>query len=136
MTDVRRTNGDDLVRQCRFNKPTDEIDDEEYTMYTYAMRVWLLQDRLGLSFETACLFNHELREWPFEHLVEFRPDYWELNDEEKEQYEQRLWKEMNDDEDRIRQWAKDNLKRFQAPSSNLHFEYEENDSRPEFDYHV
>ena len=125
-----------MVRQCRFNKPTDEIDDEEYTMDTYAMRIWLLQDRLGLSFETASLFNYGLREWPFEHLVEFRSDFQKLDDAEKEEYEHRLWKEMKDDEARIGQWAKDNLKRFQTPPSDLHFEYEENDQKPEFDYHV
>ena len=68
--------------------------------------------------------------------MEFRSDFQKLDDAEKEEYEHRLWKEMKDDEARIGQWAKDNLKRFQTPPSDLHFEYEENDQKPEFDYHV
>lgn len=125
-----------MVRKCRFNRPTDEIDDEEYTMYTYATRIWLLQDGLDLSFEMASLYNSELREWPMENMMEFRSGYSELSKEEKERFADQLWKELEDNKETIDEWAKDNLKRFQVPSTRLmHIEYSESDHVPEFDYH-
>lgn len=41
---------------CNFNTPSDKIKSEEYVQYIYAMRLWKLQDELGLSFEMASMY--------------------------------------------------------------------------------
>ena len=106
-----------MALQCRFNNPTDEINEEEYTMYVYAMVLWRLQDGMGLSFEKACAYLASYRTSAIDRLIEYRTDV-DLNDYEKiREFENKLYPsfEWSKEAARISKWIRDNCKRFKMP---------------------
>ncbi len=126
-----------MVRQCRFNSPTDEIDEEEYTMYIYAMLLWRLQDEMGLSFEKACAYLASYRTLAIDRMIEYRTDI-DLNDYDKiREFEDELYPsyEWDKEAECIGKWIRDNCKRFKMPVDLINIDCDENTPDPEFSYH-
>ena len=124
----------DLPRQCRFNRPTDHIDEEEYSQYIYAMQLWLLQDELGLSFEMACMDRSSLRPFNYmESLLEYRTDI-DIKDMEKVRLaEEVLRSEYGEIRDRTLEWGYRHFGRFKPSDFIADVSYLEG-HEPEFTY--
>ena len=126
-----------MALQCRFNNPTDEINEEEYTMYVYAMLLWRLQDGMGLSFEKACAYIASYRTSAIDRLIEYRTDI-DLNDYKKiREFENKLYPnfEWSKEAARISKWIRDNCKRFKMPVDMRNIDCDVNIPDPEFSYH-
>lgn len=106
---------------CRFNKPTDKTDEEEFVQYVYAMRLWKLQDGLGLSFEMASMYLSHLRHSVPEHILRYRSDVDVDDPEHLKKAEADLWNEFlyQTDVDSIHMWLHKNCKRFHCTQPRL-----------------
>ncbi len=125
--------------QCRFDNPDAEINGEEYYQYIYAMRLWYLQDKMGLSFEVASMALGELRRHIPESILEFRSDM-NLDDKDKlEAAEKQLIEETAPMKEKIYEWERKNNKRFIGVPSFTHWDsWHDRDEKwrlPEFCYY-
>ncbi|MBO5600819.1 MAG: hypothetical protein J5897_07255 [Candidatus Methanomethylophilus sp.] len=100
--------------QCRFNKPTDITNRDEYCQYVYAMQLWKLQDGLDLPFEMISLYLSSAWGRSLWKFLKYRlnvdePALWERT-------EQNLWDEYNSKnlDPVISKWILDNCRRFQG----------------------
>ncbi len=99
---------------CKFNKPTDKTNEEEYVQYIYAMQLWKLQDELGLSFEMASMSLYSYRNRIPEHILRYRSD---VNVDDRKQLknaEAVLWKQYHSLDLHISDWMDKNCERFQG----------------------
>lgn len=124
--------------QCKFNKPTDTINGDEYVQCIYAMRLWKLQDEMGLSFESASMCLWPLRYDVPIHIMRYRSDIDVDNREQMEKIEERLWEEEHLIEDEVYKWESKHNKRFQGILPDLETEEDHlpgEYTRPEFRYY-
>ena len=108
-------------------------------MYIYAMRIWLLQDEFGMSFENASLYNYYLRDKCEKHILEFRSD---IDMSVKGEYEKayhELWEDFHTNvggrgllDDYWKKYKSKGLDRFKTPPSNMDVDYY--GDGPEFSY--
>lgn len=121
-----------MIPRCRFDRPDSNIDEEEHTMYNYAMIVWMLQEKMGLSFEMACMYLHPFRKDPVKRLLEFRPGYDVGDHGQMQDMEAKLLKEIESREPEIRDWMSKNCRRFALQLDYTNVDYDEGTDEPEF----
>ncbi len=122
---------------CKFNKPTDKTNEEEYVQYIYAMQLWKLQDELGLSFEMASMSLYSFRKRIPEHILRYRTDV-DVNDREQlKNAEAELWKQYHTIDFQRSYWMFKNCKRFQGILGPLDYiDYQPGCIQPEFTYYI
>ena len=73
--------------QCRFHSPDDILEDEEQSMYSYAMQIWTIQRRLHIPLWKADIYAGFPRNWGLSRTVEFLPEYRDLGVEARREFE-------------------------------------------------
>ena len=99
---------------CRFNKPTDVTNEEEYIQYIYAFHLWKLQDEVGLSFEMASSSLFCFRNRIAEHILRYRSTIDVDNKSQLEEAESILWDLFESLDFNESEWMVKHYSRFQG----------------------